>query len=309
LVLDMAVTADVLLEGFRPGVAERLGVGPGDMAGANDSLVYGRMTGWGQDGPMAPMAGHDINYIGLVGVLGAIGSESPVPPLNLVGDYGGGAMYLLVGVLAALVERSTSGRGQVVDAAMADGAASLMTPIYQLKAAGYWRDERNTNLLDGAAPFYRTYETADGEFMAVGALEPQFYARLLDLLGLDVADRPHQMDRAGWPQLEADIAAAFAAQSRNHWESVFSGEDACVTPVLSLGEAPAHAQNQARKTFMTRTGNPEPAPAPRFSRSAGEVPRPAPAIGSDTRQVLGAAGVEAADIESLLAAGVVGEAS
>ena len=270
-------------------------------------LVYGRMTGWGQEGPMANMAGHDINYIALAGALGAIGEEGPVPPLNLVGDYGGGAMYLLSGVLAALVERQTSKRGQVVDAAMVDGTASLMTPTYQLKAAGLWEDARHSNLLDGGAPFYRTYQTSDGGYMAVGALEPQFYSRLLELLGLDAADRAAQMDPSGWPQLESDLAAAFAAQPRNHWESLFSGEDACVTPVLSLEEAPAHEQNQARNTFMTTTGNPDPAPAPRFSRTLSGVSRGAPAIGADTREVLGELGLTASEIDSLAVASVVEE--
>ena len=309
LVLRIAADADVLLEGFRPGVVERLGIGPERVAEVSERIVYGRMTGWGQDGPMATMAGHDINYIGLAGALAAIGDETPVPPLNLVGDYGGGAMYLLAGVLAALVEREASGSGQVVDAAMVDGAASLMTPTYQLQAAGLWEDARKSNLLDGAAPFYRTYETADGQYVAVGALEPHFFAKLMEILGLDHGDRPPQMDRSGWPQLEADLAAAFAAAPRNHWESVFSGQDACVTPVLSLEEAPAHEQNQARNTFMAANGNSEPAPAPRFSRTVSESSGAAPAIGGDTGSILAERGLSAAEVDALVAAGIVEVAS
>lgn len=287
----LAATADILIEGFRPGVLERLGIGPGDLAAANPALVIGRMTGWGQEGPMSQMAGHDINYIGLVGALHAIGDEAPVVPLNLIGDYGGGAMYLLAGVLAALHERAASGIGQVVEAAMIDGAASLMTPTYQLAASGNWQDARHSNLLDGAAPFYRTYETADGGFMAVGALEPRFFARFVELLGLDRADMPPQMDPTGWGQLAREIATIFLSESRKHWESVFDGEDACVTAVLSLEEAPHHAHNQARNTFMTTIETAQPSPAPRFSRTASDVKRDAPVSGADTAELLAELGL------------------
>jgi len=301
-------TADVLLEGFRPGVAERLGIGPDVIAELNPRLVYGRMTGWGQEGPMAQMAGHDINYIGMVGALHTIGVEAPVPPLNLVGDYGGGALYLAVGILAALNERTTSGRGQVVDVAMTDGAASLMTPTYQLAGAGLWVDERNSNLLDGAAPFYRVYETADGGSVAVGALEPNFYDELLRLLDIDPAELPPQMSRAGWHLIEERIGAAFIAESRQHWEAVFSGSDACVTPVLTLAEAPHHPHNQARMTFMNIAGHPEPAPAPRFSRTPSILQEQSARSGADTVEVLTEVGLDAAEIERLCEAGVAGVA-
>ncbi len=305
LVLRLAATADVLIEGLRPGVAERLGIGPDDVAEVNPRLVYGRMTGWGQEGPMAQMAGHDINYIGLVGALHAIGEVRPVPPLNLVGDYGGGALYLALGVMAALHERESSGLGQVIDAAMVDGAASLMTPTYQLAAMGLWTDERNSNLLDGRAPFYRVYETADGEHMAVGALEPQFYAELLERLGLDASRLPAQMDRSGWPEIEHEIAAAFLQAPRRHWEEVFAGSDACTTPVLSLEEAPTHAHNRDRNTFSAGAQGSDPAPAPRFSRSPAAAGAAAPRLGADTAAVLAGLGVDAAESARLAVAGVV----
>lgn len=301
-------TADVMIEGFRPGVAERLGIGPVEVAATNPRLIYGRMTGWGQSGPLAALAGHDINYIGLAGALHAIGDSDPVVPLNLVGDYGGGAMFLATGVLAALVERSESDVGQVIDVAMVDGVATLMTPIYQLLAAGQWQDGRNANLLDGAAPFYRSYETAEGGYMAVGALEPAFYARFLELLELD-EDPASQMDVRTWPDLHERIAAIFIAEPRIHWESLFTGEDACVTPVLSLEEAPQHAQNQARMTFVTRNSSWEPAPAPRFSRTESEAGSAAPAVGADTAAVLGELGYTVAEVDSLAGAGVVEGAS
>ena len=308
LLLRLAATADVLIEGLRPGVAERLGIGPQDVAAVNPRLVYGRMTGWGQDGPMAHMAGHDINYIGMVGALHAIGNEAPVPPLNLVGDYGGGALYLALGVVAALLERQTSGLGQVVDAAMVDGAASLMTPTYQLAAMGLWKDARNSNLLDGRAPFYRAYETADGGYMAVGAIEPQFYAELLALLGLDANQLPAQFDRSGWPEIEKQIAAAFLAAPRHDWEEVFSGSDACATPVLSLEEAPAHDHNRSRDVFSAGADGRDPAPAPRFSRTPATADAEAPRRGADTSLVLADLGIDTAESARLAAAGVVVEA-
>ncbi|MEN8673405.1 CaiB/BaiF CoA-transferase family protein [Nocardioides sp.] len=246
-VLDLIASADVLVEGFRPGVMERLGLGPGEAMARNPRLVFARMTGWGQHGPYAAMAGHDINYISITGALHAIGTgESPVPPLNLVGDYGGGSMLLVNGVLAALVQRATTGEGQVVDAAMVDGASVLLAGILELRPDRTWNDTRSNNLLDGAAPFYRTYRCSDGGFMAVGAIEPQFYALVVSGLGLDADLLPDRDDPASWPELTTVLAEAFDAQPRSHWESVFDGTDACVTPVLDFEEAVTHPHVAAR---------------------------------------------------------------
>ncbi len=273
-VLRLVERADVLLEGYRPGVTERLGVGPDACRARNPRLVYGRMTGWGQDGPLAARAGHDINYISLTGLLGAIGraGERPVPPLNLVGDFGGGSMLLVIGVLAAVWEAQRSGHGQVVDAAMIDGASLLGQMFWGLLAQKAWTDEPDANLLDGHCPFYDTYTCGDGRHVAVGALEPQFYAALLDGLGLADADLPKQYDRDGWPQLRERFTRAFASRTRDEWAATFAGTDACVTPVLSFGEVPAHPHVAARATIIERDGVPQVAPAPRFSRSATEVP-------------------------------------
>ncbi|MGA1798616.1 CaiB/BaiF CoA-transferase family protein [Sphingomonas sp. 4RDLI-65] len=269
--LAIVARADVVLEGNRPGVMERLGLGPDACLAANPKLVYGRMTGWGQTGPLAQTAGHDINYIALTGVLHAIGgADRPVPPLNLVGDYGGGTMLLALGVVAALVSARTTGRGQVVDAAMTDGSALLMTMFYTMHAAGLWRDAREANLLDGGAPFYRTYACADGGHVAVGAIEPAFFAALLAGLGLDAAGID-QGDRSAWPDLASRFAARFAERSRDDWADVFAGTDACVTPVLSLAEAPDHAHNRARATFAAPSGPMQPMPAPRFSVTPATV--------------------------------------
>jgi alpha-methylacyl-CoA racemase len=275
-VLRLVEKADVLLEGYRPGVTERLGVGPADCHARNPRLVYGRMTGWGQDGPMAPRAGHDINYISLTGALHAIGREDgrPVPPLNLVGDFGGGSMLLVVGVLAALWEAQRSGEGQVVDAAMVDGVSVLAQMVWSMLGQKLWQDRRDANLLDGHAPFYDTYTCADGGHVAVGALEPQFYAALLAGLGLDPAGLPHQYDPAGWPTLRARFTEAFAGRTRDEWAAVFADTDACVTPVLSFAEAAAHPHLTARSTIVERDGTPQAAPAPRFSRTAPELPAP-----------------------------------
>ena len=277
-VLDLIERADVLLEGYRPGVAERLGVGPEQCQARNPRLIYGRMTGWGQDGPRASTAGHDINYLSLTGHLRAIGrvGERPVPPLNLVGDFGGGSMLLLVGVLAALYERQRSGRGQVIDAAMVDGASLLGNMIWWFRAAGIWNDEPGTNILDGGAPYYDTYETADGQYMAVGAVEPQFFALLLRTLGLDAAALPGQHDKAQWPRLRAAIKGAFASRSRDEWTKVFAGTDACVTPVLSYGEALEDDHLGSRGTLIDVGGVPQPAPAPRFSRTPAATPAAPP---------------------------------
>jgi alpha-methylacyl-CoA racemase len=288
VLLKMTDEADVLIEGLRPGVAERLGIGPDICLGRNPRLVFGRMTGWGQHGPLSPRAGHDINYIALAGALDAIGARGgpPLPPLNLVGDFGGGALYLALGVMGALIERDRSGCGQVIDAAMTDGVASLLTMFHELAAAGWWGGQRGTNLLDGGAPFYATYETADGRFMAVGALEPHFYEQFLSGLGLDPADLPPQYDREGWPALRERIAAQFLTGTRSHWSRVFAEVDACVTPVLALDEAPQHPHNIARSSYVKVAGVTQAAPAPRFSRSESPPPRPAPIRGEHTDQIL-----------------------
>jgi alpha-methylacyl-CoA racemase len=301
VLLRLLDSADVLVEGYRPGVAERLGFGPERCLERNPRLVYARMTGWGQDGPLAGAAGHDIDYIAVAGSLDPIGraGERPVPPLNLLGDFGGGGMLLAVGVLAALVERERSGRGQVVDAAMVDGSALLATFIHGLRAAGAWRDQRGSNLLDGGAPFYDTYQTADGKFLAVGALESKFYAELLDRLGLDVSDLPPQLDPSGWPALRERLTAAFAAKTQAEWVAVFDGSDACVVPVLSMAEAPGHPHNVARGTFIEVGGVRQPAPAPRFSRTPAAVPDPPPVPGSDTEAVLASLGYSPAEISAL----------
>ncbi len=306
ILLGLVERADVLLEGYRPGVAERLGIGPDECLARNPRLVYGRMTGWGREGPYAQMAGHDIDYIALTGALHAIGPADgpPIPPLNLVGDYGGGALYLAVGILAALYERDRSGEGQVVDAAMIDGAASLMTVFYHLRALGIWQDRRGENLLDGGAPFYTTYRTADDRYVAVGALEPQFYAELLDGLGLAGEELPAQLDPQGWPILRARFAEVFATKTRDEWEEVFAGTDACVAPVLSLDEAPDHPHNVARGVFVDRDGRRVPAAAPRFSRSH-PVPTREPTGTTDTDEILGMLGFDAARIAELRDRGVV----
>ncbi|NKQ53227.1 CoA transferase [Amycolatopsis sp. K13G38] len=283
-VLGLAGAADVLIEGYRPGVAERLGVGPQACHAVNPRLIYGRMTGWGQEGPLAQRAGHDINYISLTGSLHAIGraGERPVPPLNLVGDFGGGSMFLLAGVLAALWERERSGQGQVVDAAMVDGASVLTQMMWAFRGQGSWSDERGVNLLDGGAPFYDTYACSDGRYVAVGAIEPQFYARLLDGLGLDAADLPAQLDTEGWPTVRARFTEVFGAHPRDHWEKVFAGTDACVTPVLTFAEAAQHPQMAARGTLTELDGVTQPAPPPRFSRTVPAVPAAPPEPGAHT---------------------------
>jgi len=286
--LRLVERADVLIEGLRAGVTERLGVGPADCHARNPRLVYSRMTGWGQDGPLADRAGHDITYIALTGTLHAIGTAGgkPVPPLNLVGDFGGGSMFLVLGVLAALWERDRSGAGQVVDAAMVDGVSALAQMFWSLRACGLWSDERGANLLDSGTPFYDTYACSDGRYVAVGALEPQFYAALLEGLGLIGEDLPAQLDPAGWPVLRQRFTEVFATRSREEWVAVFDGTDACVAPVLSFAEVPTHPHIAARGTVITVDGVPQAAPAPRFSRTRPDHPTPPPKPGADTAAVL-----------------------
>jgi alpha-methylacyl-CoA racemase len=276
--LSLIDKADGLIEGYRPGVMERLGLGPDVCLARNPALVFGRMTGWGQTGPMALRAGHDINYLSITGALHAMGEKDAPPPvpLNLVGDYGGGAMFLIAGLLAALLSAKTTGQGQVVDACIADGTASLMSLFYAWQPKGLWRDEPASNLLDGAAPFYRCYACADGRHVAVGCLEPQFFAQMLKGLGLEERGY-NQNDPAGWPAMQADFAAAFATRTRDAWAALFAETDACVTPVLSMAEAPAHPHNVARATFVQRGGIAQPAPAPRLSGTPGAITEPASA--------------------------------
>jgi len=306
-VLRLLDGADVLIEGFRPGVAERLGLGPADCHARNPRLVYGRMTGFGQSGPLAQAAGHDLNYIALTGALHAIGPAGgdPVPPLNLVGDYGGGALYLAFGLMAAVYERQTSGRGQVVDAAMVDGAASLMSIFHGMRAAGAWGGPRGSNLLDGGAPFYAAYETADGQHVAIGALEPKFFAELVRRLGLDESFIASQHDRERWPELRRALADALRAKTREEWCALLEGTDACFAPVLSLDEVHTHRHAAQRGTYVEVDGVVQPGPAPRFDRSVPAAPRPAPEPGQHTGEVLAEAGFAAAEIDSLRSAGVI----
>jgi alpha-methylacyl-CoA racemase len=299
--LRLVDVADVLLEGFRPGVTERMGVGPEACLARNPRLVYARMTGWGQDGPLATTAGHDIGYIARTGALHALGRAGGRPefPLNLLGDFGGGGMVMAYGICAALVERATSGRGQVVDAAIVDGVASLLAMPLMLMAQGLWRDERGVNLLDGGVPWYDVYETADGQWMAVGALEPRFYAALLDGLGL--TDPPDRADPRNWPALRALLAGRFKDRTRDEWAATFAGTDACVEPVLSLTEAAADGHLTARQTYDVADGFIQPTPAPRFSRTPARLPDPAPALGQHTVEALTAWGLD--DAEALVACG------
>ncbi|HEY5185746.1 MAG TPA: CaiB/BaiF CoA-transferase family protein [Actinomycetes bacterium] len=306
VVLRLVERADVLVEGLRPGVTERLGVGPEECLARNERLVYARMTGWGQDGPLAPTVGHDITYAAITGALHSIGTpDKPMQAVNLVADFGGGALYLVVGVLSALLERSRSGRGQVVDAAMVDGAASLMTMVYGLLGAGLWQDARQANLLDGGAPFYDTYRCADGRHVAVGALEPQFYAALLAGLGLTGQLEGHQLDVRHWPDHRERFAAVFATRTRDEWADHFAGTDACVAPVLSLTEAPAHPHLAARGVFADVSGSPQPVVAPRFSRTPGLPPTPERQPGQDTDAALEAWGFTAEEIQALVDAHAV----
>jgi alpha-methylacyl-CoA racemase len=305
VLLRLATQADVFLEGMRPGAAEKLGIGPDDLLEVNPGLVYGRATGWGQTGSRATQAGHDINYAAVAGGVFPLGPADapPLPPLNLLADFGGGGAYLALGAIAALHQRRSTGRGQVVDAAMVDGVASLTTMLHGMLAAGLWTDRRGENLLDGAAHFYRTYPTADGCFMAVGALEPQFYRELLDALGLDHGEWP-QHDRSRWPEQSRRLAAIFASRTRGEWEQVFAGRDACVTPVVSLAEAATSAELRERGTFVDWGGVPQPAPAPRLSASA-VIERPRSRWCGHTDQILAELGYPAGEIAELRGAGAV----
>jgi alpha-methylacyl-CoA racemase len=306
-VLRLAAAADALIEGFRPGVAERLGVGPEPALRANPRLVYGRMTGWGQDGPLAHAAGHDIDYAAITGALHCIGNagQPPAPPLNLVADLGGGALYLAVGVLAATHEARSSGHGQVVDAAMVDGVVNLMSVFYAFRRLGEWSAGRGENLIDGGAPYYGTYRTRDGKYVAVGASEPQFYLTLVEALELDPRTLPDRDDRAAWPELRGRFAVAFAKRTRDEWVALMDGRDACFAPVLDLDEAPRHPHLVARRTFETFEGVLQPAPAPRFSRTPGALRRPPPRAGQHGGEVLLEWGFRPEEIQALREGGVL----
>lgn len=306
--LELIEGADVLLEGFRPGVMERLGLGPEICLERNPRLVYGRVTGWGQQGPLSASAGHDLNYIALSGALHAIGrsnDEPPAIPLNLVGDFGGGTMFILTGILAALLECKNSGRGQVVDAGMVDGALSLMTSIYGMKAAGIQTDRRADNILDSGSHFYNVYETSDGKYVSIGSIEKKFYQELLETLGLDESELPKQMDRAQWPAMREKFAAIFRTKTRDQWCAIMENTDICFAPVLTLAEAPAYHHNKERGAFVEVAGQLHPAPAPRFSRTPSSIKGPAPRPGADTEAALRDWGVAAERIAGLRQAGAI----
>ncbi len=300
-VLRLVEGADVLFEGFRPGVMERLGLGPDVCLARNPRIVYGRMTGWGQDGPLARAAGHDINYISLAGVLDHMGrkGEAPYPPLNLVGDFGGGGMLLAFGIVCALVERQSSGKGQVVDAAMVDGAAVLMAIFHGAMLSGWWKMERGTNLLDTGSHFYDVYQTKDAKYVSIGSIEPQFYAELIQRIGLEGEKLPGQMDRSQWPAMKERFAALFKTKTRDEWTQIFEGSDACFAPVLSMREAQDHPHNRARGTFVEVAGSPQPGPAPRFSRTPPRIERPPPHAGQHTDSALADWGFAAGEISRL----------
>ncbi len=306
-VLKLVERADVLIEGFRPGVMERLGLGPDTCQRRNPKLVYGRMTGWGQTGPLASAAGHDINYIALSGVLHAIGrpGEPPVPPMNLIGDFGGGGMLLAFGVVCGILEARRSGKGQVIDAAMTDGSALLSAQMHGFRAMGFWRDEKGVNLLDGGAHFYGAYETADGKWISLGSIEPQFYAELLDKAGLRDPDFRESMNREKWPSLAKKVAAVVKTKTRNEWCKIMEGSDVCFAPVLSFPEAYEHPHNRERRTFVEAGGVTQPAPAPRFSRTAPEIRRAPSLPGADNDQALSEWGFSAQEIDALRSAGAM----
>ena len=308
-VLRLIEKADVLLEPYRPGVMERLGLGPDVCHAVNPRLVFGRMTGFGQDGPYRNMAGHDINYIAISGALSLLGrkGEKPLPPVNLLGDFAGGGMLCALGICLALLERAHSGKGQIVDAAMVDGAAYLSTFVYKFRNSGMWRDDRGTNMLDTGAPFYDTYRTKDGEYVSVGAIEPQFYAALLAGMGLDASTMPHQMDQAKWAETAQRFSEIFASKTRAEWSAIFDGTDACVAPILNLAEVADHPHNAARTVLIPDgRGKLEPAPAPRLSRTPGDGSRPLPDVGQHTRAVLAEYGFAEGEVARLIEAGAVG---
>ena len=302
--LRLIEQADVVLEGFRPGVMERLGLGPEKCLSVNPRLIFGRMTGWGQTGPLSQAAGHDINYISIAGALGAMGyaDRPPAPPLNLVGDFGGGAMYLLTGILAALVERATSEQGQIIDAAMSDGTASLLSPFFGLMAMNMWTTDRFSNRLDGGAFYYGSYECSDGRYISIGSLEPQFYALLLEKAEITDPEFQEQLDEAAWPAKREKLTQLFKTKTRQQWCDIMEGTDVCFAPVLDLKEAPNHPHNIDRKTFVERDGVVQPAPAPRFSRTQGEIQGPAAMAGEHTREVLSAWNFSDQEIGELQAA-------
>ena len=306
-VMRLIEKADALIEGFRPGVMERLGLSPDQCLARNPRLVFGRMTGWGQEGPLAEAAGHDINYIALTGALHSIGrtGDRPLPPLNLVGDFGGGALYLALGVVAALLEAQKSGKGQVVDAAMVDGASSLMTAIYGIKAAGMWTNHRGENLLDTGAHFYEVYETRDGKFVSIGSIEAKFYEELLDLSGLKGQELPNQMDRSAWPALKEQLTKIFKSKTRDEWCKIMERSDVCFAPVLSMEEAPKHPHNRHRGTFVEVEGVVQPGPAPRFSRTPGKVQRPPASPGEHSEEALRDWGFSSVELEKLHAQGAI----
>ena len=307
--LELADSVDVLTEGFRPGVMEKLGLGPEVCLARNQRLIYARMTGWGQHGPLAHAAGHDINYIAITGALASIGrsDSGPVPPLNLLGDFGGGSMYLVMGILAALFERQQSGRGQVIDAAITDGVISLMAAIQGFQGMGRWEQQRQTNMLDGGAPYYDTYQCADGEWVGIGSIEPKFYALLMEKLGMesDGHTMEDQMDKQRWPQLKRRIADIIRGKSREEWCRIMEGTDVCFAPVLRMTEAVEHPHNRARDSFVERGGCWQTAPAPRFSRTQGEIQRDPVAAGADTTEILAELGMDEAAIEELRQSGAV----
>jgi alpha-methylacyl-CoA racemase len=305
-VMRLVERADALIEGFRPGVMERLGLGPTDCHARNGRLVYGRMTGWGQDGPLAQAPGHDINYIAITGVLHAVGRRDgpPVPPLNLVGDFGGG-LYLALGLVSAILESRTSGKGQVIDAAMVDAAASMMAYFFGFHAAGYWKDERGTNYIDTGSPFYDVYRTKDDRWLAIGSVEEKFWLETLRVLGIDPDGMPGQHDRSRWDEAKARVAAAVATRTRDEWAAAFDGKEACASPVLSLAEVPGNTHIAARATVVERDGIPQPAPAPRFSRTVPELDLPPPARGEHSAAVLADWGFTADEIAILKGGGAI----
>jgi alpha-methylacyl-CoA racemase len=306
-VLRLVAGADAIIDPFRPGVTERLGLGPDECSAVNKRIVYGRMTGWGQDGPLSQAAGHDLNYLALTGVLDAIGpKDMPMPPLNVVADMGGGAMFLAVGVLAAILEARASGQGQVVDVSMVEGSAYLGMGVYGMLSAGTWVDERVSNFLDGGAHFYRCYRTSDGKFVSIASIEAKFYAILLDKLGLDPADLPDQMDRPTWPDMARRFEALFAQKTRDEWCDIMEGSDICFAPVLSFAEAPGHPHNQARGSFPAIAGVVQPGPAPRFSRTPSAVQSAPPTLGAGTSEGLAAWGFDEDEIAALLADKAIG---